>query len=115
MPRSFSSAVPSLTPRLRTAGKTTSARVIASQAALPLVYVPLETIVSKWYGESEANMGKLFKACGVSECVGAGGAQAGGRGAQPNGGSEGQGCQGRFFATAAGSLAGWLCLCVASR
>ena len=25
-------------------------RVIASQAAVPLIYVPLEAVASKWYG-----------------------------------------------------------------
>lgn len=29
-------------------GKTTSARIISSKVALPLVYVPLEALVSKW-------------------------------------------------------------------
>jgi hypothetical protein len=29
-------------------GKTTSARIISSQAAVPLVYVPLEAVMSKW-------------------------------------------------------------------
>lgn len=37
-------------------------RVIASQAALPLVYVPLEAVASKWYGESERNLSEIFKA-----------------------------------------------------
>ncbi|EIE21620.1 AAA-domain-containing protein [Coccomyxa subellipsoidea C-169] len=43
-------------------GKTTSAKVIASQAAVPLVYVPLEAVASKWYGESERNLSEIFKA-----------------------------------------------------
>ena len=43
-------------------GKTTSARVIASQAAVPLVYIPLEAVVSKWYGESERLLAQAFKA-----------------------------------------------------
>ena len=29
-------------------GKTTSARVISSQASVPLVYIPLEVVLSKW-------------------------------------------------------------------
>ncbi len=37
-------------------------RVIASQAAVPLVYVPLEAVASKWYGESERNLSEIFKA-----------------------------------------------------
>ena len=30
---------------------TCACRVIASQAAVPLIYVPLEAVASKWYGE----------------------------------------------------------------
>ncbi|XP_031743223.1 ATPase family AAA domain-containing protein 1-B isoform X2 [Cucumis sativus] len=41
-------------------GKTSSARVIANQAGVPLVYVPLEVIMSKYYGESERLLGKVF-------------------------------------------------------
>jgi AAA+ superfamily predicted ATPase len=41
------------------AGKTSTARVLAGRASLPLVYVPLESLVSKWYGESEQNMAKV--------------------------------------------------------
>ncbi|GAA0171501.1 protease [Lithospermum erythrorhizon] len=41
-------------------GKTSSARVIANQAGVPLVYVPLEVIMSKYYGESERMLGKVF-------------------------------------------------------
>ena len=29
-------------------GKTTSAKVISSQASVPLIYVPLEAVLSKW-------------------------------------------------------------------
>ncbi|GAX83606.1 hypothetical protein CEUSTIGMA_g11031.t1 [Chlamydomonas eustigma] len=43
-------------------GKTTSARVISSQSAVPLVYVPLEAVLSKWYGESEGLLSQVFKA-----------------------------------------------------
>ncbi|VFQ88925.1 unnamed protein product [Cuscuta campestris] len=41
-------------------GKTSCARVIAQQAGVPLLYVPLEVIVSKYYGESERLLGKVF-------------------------------------------------------
>ncbi|KAL6281989.1 hypothetical protein ACE6H2_012918 [Prunus campanulata] len=41
-------------------GKTSSARVIANQAGAPLLYVPLEVILSKYYGESERLLGKVF-------------------------------------------------------
>lgn len=37
-------------------------RVIASQAAVPLVYVPLEAVASKWYGESERLLSDMFRA-----------------------------------------------------
>ncbi|KAK9852562.1 hypothetical protein WJX84_012167 [Apatococcus fuscideae] len=43
-------------------GKTTSARVIASQASVPLIYIPLEAIMSKWYGQSERTLADMFKA-----------------------------------------------------
>ena len=33
-------------------GKTSSAKIIASKIGVPLVYMPLESIMSKWYGES---------------------------------------------------------------
>lgn len=41
-------------------GKTSTARIIASQVKLPLIYVSLESIVSKWFGESERNLGTIF-------------------------------------------------------
>lgn len=41
-------------------GKTSTARIIASSIQLPLIYVSLESIVSKWFGESEKNLGKIF-------------------------------------------------------
>ncbi|XP_074270188.1 uncharacterized protein LOC141593130 [Silene latifolia] len=41
-------------------GKTASARVIANQAGIPLLYLPLEAIMSKWYGESERLLGEAF-------------------------------------------------------
>ena len=36
--------------------------MIASQAAVPLIYVPLEAVASKWYGESERNLAEIFRA-----------------------------------------------------
>ena len=39
-------------------------RVIATQAAVPLVYIPLEAIASKYYGESEKQLSQLFEAAG---------------------------------------------------
>ncbi|KAL6633574.1 hypothetical protein ACP70R_026245 [Stipagrostis hirtigluma subsp. patula] len=41
-------------------GKTSSARVIAKQAGVPLLYVPLEVVMSKYYGESERLLGSVF-------------------------------------------------------
>ncbi|XP_047312247.1 uncharacterized protein LOC124915551 isoform X2 [Impatiens glandulifera] len=41
-------------------GKTSCARVIADQAGVPLLYVPLEVLLSKYYGESERSLGKVF-------------------------------------------------------
>ncbi|KAH9798033.1 P-loop containing nucleoside triphosphate hydrolases superfamily protein [Citrus sinensis] len=41
-------------------GKTSCARVIANQAGVPLMYVPLEVVMSKYYGESERLLGKVF-------------------------------------------------------
>ncbi|ONI09866.1 hypothetical protein PRUPE_4G014800 [Prunus persica] len=40
-------------------GKTSSARVIANQAGVPLLYVPLEVILSKYYGERERLLGRV--------------------------------------------------------
>eukprot|EP00742_Colponemidia_sp_Colp-10_P006883 GILJ01007380.1.p1 GENE.GILJ01007380.1~~GILJ01007380.1.p1 ORF type:complete len:509 (-),score=64.39 GILJ01007380.1:188-1714(-) len=44
-------------------GKTTSARIIAHEVQVPLIYIPLEAVVSKWYGESEKNLAKMFELC----------------------------------------------------
>ncbi len=44
-------------------GKTTAARIIAGESSLPLVYVPVESIMSKWYGESSKNMAEIFDMC----------------------------------------------------
>ncbi|TFH42207.1 MAG: ATP-binding protein [Chrysiogenales bacterium] len=44
-------------------GKTTAARVIAGEAEIPLVYVPVESIMSKWYGQSSQNLSQIFDAC----------------------------------------------------
>ncbi|XP_048131695.1 probable 26S proteasome regulatory subunit 10B isoform X1 [Rhodamnia argentea] len=41
-------------------GKTSCARVIANQAGVPLLYVPLEIVLSKYYGESERLLGQVF-------------------------------------------------------
>lgn len=37
-------------------GKTTSAKIIAQQVNIPLIYMPIEAIMSKYYGESEKRL-----------------------------------------------------------
>ena len=44
-------------------GKTTAARIIAGETDAPLVYVPVESIMSKWYGQSSQNLSQIFDAC----------------------------------------------------
>lgn len=44
-------------------GKTTSARIISHQVNIPLVYMPLEAIMSKYYGESEGKLSAIFECC----------------------------------------------------
>ena len=44
-------------------GKTTIAKIIASKVKLPLVYVPVESILSKWLGKSEKNLGRVYDLC----------------------------------------------------
>ncbi|KAL3129920.1 CDC48-like AAA ATPase [Cryptosporidium hominis] len=41
-------------------GKTTSAKIIGNSIQVPLIYVSLENIVSKWYGESETKLAQIF-------------------------------------------------------
>ncbi len=43
-------------------GKTTVARIIAGDAGIPLIYVPIESIMSKWYGQSSQNLAGSFEA-----------------------------------------------------
>lgn len=44
-------------------GKTLTARIIAQEAGIPMIHIPIESIVSKWYGESEKKMSAIFDAC----------------------------------------------------
>ncbi|CAK66823.1 unnamed protein product (macronuclear) [Paramecium tetraurelia] len=44
-------------------GKTTTARIIAQQVQIPLVYLPIESFMSKWYGESERQFADIWKGC----------------------------------------------------
>lgn len=46
-------------------GKTTMARVVAYQCNIPLVYVPIESIMSKYYGESSQNLAYVFDAAAL--------------------------------------------------
>ncbi len=46
-------------------GKTTMARVIASESRIPLVYLPVESIMSKWFGESERRLDAIFTTAGT--------------------------------------------------
>jgi SpoVK/Ycf46/Vps4 family AAA+-type ATPase len=51
-------------------GKTTCARIIAKQATIPLVYIPLESVASKWYGESEKQLSSMLnKAEEMGGCI----------------------------------------------
>jgi SpoVK/Ycf46/Vps4 family AAA+-type ATPase len=51
-------------------GKTTSAKIIAHQVKIPMVYVRVETIVSMYYGEAEKNLGKIFDNCKqIGKCI----------------------------------------------
>ncbi len=44
-------------------GKTTIARLIAGEVNIPLVYVPIESIMSKWFGQSSQNLAAIFESC----------------------------------------------------
>ncbi|GAB5368490.1 hypothetical protein AAMO2058_001323800 [Amorphochlora amoebiformis] len=44
-------------------GKTTAARIIAAEIDVPMVYVPVESVVGMWYGESEKMLAKVFDTC----------------------------------------------------
>jgi SpoVK/Ycf46/Vps4 family AAA+-type ATPase len=41
-------------------GKTSMARIIASESKIPMVYIPIENILSKYYGESAKNLSEIF-------------------------------------------------------
>ncbi len=43
-------------------GKTTAAKIISGEVNIPLVYVPIESIMSKWYGQSSQNLSSIFDA-----------------------------------------------------
>lgn len=50
-------------------GKTTMARIVATETGIPLVYLPIENILSKYYGQSAQNLAAIFDAAGRYERV----------------------------------------------
>ena len=51
-------------------GKTTSAKIIANQVGIPLIYIPIEVVLSKWYGEAEKNLSLIFeKSAGLGKSI----------------------------------------------
>ena len=48
-------------------GKTTIARLAAQAAGLPLIYVPVENILSKFYGQSAQNLAMIFDTAALFE------------------------------------------------
>lgn len=45
-------------------GKTSMARMMAGRAGVPMVYLPLEAVGSRWYGEGEKLLAKVFELTG---------------------------------------------------
>ncbi len=41
-------------------GKTTVARLIGQETNIPIIYIPIENILSKYYGESAQNLARIF-------------------------------------------------------
>ncbi len=48
-------------------GKTISAKVIGNETKVPLVYVPIESIMSCWYGMAEKRLASIFAYCSQLE------------------------------------------------
>lgn len=46
-------------------GKTTMAKVAANLCNVPMIYVPIESILSKYYGESSQNLAMVFDAASL--------------------------------------------------
>eukprot|EP00516_Mucochytrium_quahogii_P002520 CAMPEP_0203744576 /NCGR_PEP_ID=MMETSP0098-20131031/599_1 /ASSEMBLY_ACC=CAM_ASM_000208 /TAXON_ID=96639 /ORGANISM=" , Strain NY0313808BC1" /LENGTH=482 /DNA_ID=CAMNT_0050632131 /DNA_START=1537 /DNA_END=2981 /DNA_ORIENTATION=+ len=44
-------------------GKTTTARIIAELSNTTMVYIPIESVMSKWFGESETRLSDILKIC----------------------------------------------------
>ncbi len=48
-------------------GKTTMARLVAQESNIPMVYIPVENILSKYYGESAQNLAEIFDTAALYE------------------------------------------------
>ncbi len=48
-------------------GKTTMARILGKEIGYPLIYVPIESIMSCWYGVAEKRLGSIFDAANQLE------------------------------------------------
>lgn len=44
-------------------GKTTSAKIISQQVNIPLIYIPIEAIMSELYGKSEQKLSEMWETC----------------------------------------------------
>lgn len=44
-------------------GKTTSAKLIAKSVSIPMIYIPLESVLNKFYGESEKKLSQIWDEC----------------------------------------------------
>lgn len=42
-------------------GKTSTCKIIAKETSVPMIHIPLESIVSKWFGESEKHIAKIYQ------------------------------------------------------
>ena len=42
-------------------GKTSTCKIIANETNIPMIHVPLESIVSKWFGESEKHVARIYE------------------------------------------------------
>ncbi|MCP4523444.1 MAG: AAA family ATPase, partial [Candidatus Gracilibacteria bacterium] len=45
-------------------GKTTEAKIIGKYLGYPFIYIPINAITTKWYGESEAKLNNIFEITG---------------------------------------------------
>ncbi len=42
-------------------GKSSTARIISNETNVPMIHIPLESVVSKWFGESEKQMARIYE------------------------------------------------------